>query len=66
MYHEAAVLNLLELVMFHRTAVESLDNYIFELIDYCYRKLIALLHKFYNFLNEKFIFSSKNNKDSKK
>jgi len=37
---------LLELVMFHRTAVDSLDNYIFELIDYCYRKLIALLKKF--------------------
>ncbi len=41
-YHEAAVCNLLELLMFHRDTVESADQHILELIDYCYRKLLPL------------------------
>jgi hypothetical protein len=41
-YHEAAVLNMLEILMFHRDTVDSADNYILELIDYCYRKLVKL------------------------
>jgi len=44
-YHEAVVLNLLEICLYHRTAVECADNYILELIDYCYRKLSTLLLK---------------------
>lgn len=41
-YHEAAVVNMLEILMFHRDTVDSADNYILELIDYCYRKLVKL------------------------
>ena len=36
-YHEASICNLLEVILFHRTAVESV-----ELIDYCYRKLVNI------------------------
>lgn len=42
MYHEASVCNLLEVLLFHRTAVESSEDAIVELIDYCYRKLVDL------------------------
>ena len=41
-YHESVTCNLLEIIMFHRTAVEAADNYLHELIDYCYRKLVIL------------------------
>lgn len=41
-YHESVVCNILEIIMFHRTAVESADDYLIELIDYCYRKLVYL------------------------
>ena len=44
-YHETAVANLLELLMFHRDSVDSADNYILEVIDYCYRKLLSLSNK---------------------
>lgn len=42
LYHEASVANLLEVVMYHRTACESSDDALVELIDYCYRKLVWL------------------------
>jgi hypothetical protein len=34
--------NLLEILMYHRTAVDSSEEYLVELIDYCYRKLLTL------------------------
>ena len=40
-------MNLLEVCLFHRTAIEASENYILELIDYCYRKLSALLQEYY-------------------
>ncbi|KAL4477620.1 hypothetical protein ABPG74_002770 [Tetrahymena malaccensis] len=45
-YHEAVVCNLLEVIMFHRTAVDSADEFLIELIDYCYRKLVHLTKLF--------------------
>merc|ERR1719204_1780237 len=42
LYHEAVLVNLLEVCMFNGDAVESIDDYLVELIDYCYRKLVAL------------------------
>lgn len=39
LYHEATVVNLLETVLFHKEAVESSEDEIIDLIDYCYRKL---------------------------
>jgi hypothetical protein len=41
-YHEASVSNLLEVILFHRTAVESDEDAVVELIDYCYRKLVNI------------------------
>lgn len=41
-FHEAVICNLLEVIMYHRTAVENADNYLLELIDYCYRKFLGL------------------------
>lgn len=43
--HEAIVCNLLQVAFFHRSAVESGDSYILEVIDYCYRKLANLMQK---------------------
>ena len=44
-YHEASVLNLLEVMLYHRTACNSADDVLVELIDYCYRKFVALTEK---------------------
>ena len=45
MYHEASICNLLEVMLYHKTACESSDDALVELIDYCYRKFIALNSK---------------------
>lgn len=45
MYHEASVLNLLEVLLYHRTACEAVDDTLVELIDYCYRKFCNLQTK---------------------
>jgi hypothetical protein len=42
LYHEAAITNLLEVMLYHRTACESSEDALVELIDYCYRKFVAL------------------------
>ena len=35
-YHQAIVSNLLEILMFHRSACEEADDALVELIDFCY------------------------------
>jgi zinc finger MYND domain-containing protein 10 len=42
LYHEASVCNLLEVMLYHRTACEGSEDALVELIDYCYRKFIDL------------------------
>ena len=42
LYHEATVNNLLEIVLYHRTACENSQDSLVELIDYCYRKFLFL------------------------
>ena len=42
MYHEASICNLLEVMLYHKTACESSDDALVEIIDYCYRKFISL------------------------
>jgi zinc finger MYND domain-containing protein 10 len=44
MYHEATVANLIEILMFHREAMEDSQDSVLELIDYCYRKLVWLMN----------------------
>jgi len=45
MYHEASVCNLLEVMLYNRSACESADDVLVELIDYCYRKFSGLVTK---------------------
>lgn len=42
MYHESSVCNLLEVMLYHRTACESSEDGLVELIDYCYRKFVKM------------------------
>lgn len=44
-YHEASIVNLLEVMLYHRTAAEGCDDALVELIDYCYRKFVTLCEK---------------------
>jgi len=41
-YHEATITNLLEIILYHRTACENTQDSLVELIDYCYRKFLFL------------------------
>lgn len=43
LYHEAVVLNLLETVFYHKEAIESVEDDLLDLLDYCYRKLTVLV-----------------------
>ena len=45
LYHEASVCNLLEVLLYHRTACEGSEDALVELIDYCYRKFINLTNR---------------------
>ena len=42
MYHQSSVCNLLEVMLYHRTACESSQDGIVELIDFCYRKFVKM------------------------
>ena len=42
LYHEASVVNLMEVMLYHRTACESSEDALVELVDYCYRKFVNL------------------------
>jgi len=44
-YHEISTLNILEVLMFHRSACEAADDSLVELIDYCYRKFSNMVRK---------------------
>jgi hypothetical protein len=39
LYHEAVICNILEVLMFHRTAIDESGDFLIEIIDYCYRKI---------------------------
>lgn len=41
LFHESLICNLLECISFHTTTIVTLDDSIYELIDYCYRKLLV-------------------------
>ena len=45
LYHEATLVNLLETVLFHKESWESADDTALDLLDYCYRKLVAVVGK---------------------
>ncbi len=39
LYHEATLVNLLETVLYHQDVCQSLEDSIFDLVDYCHRKM---------------------------
>lgn len=43
LYHEATVVNLLEICLYHRTSCEEAGDALIDLVDYCVRKLRHLL-----------------------
>ncbi|KAJ3156244.1 Zinc finger MYND domain-containing protein 10 [Geranomyces michiganensis] len=43
LYHETTVLNLLEIVLYNEPSVTALGDSVVDLIDYCARKLVALV-----------------------
>jgi len=45
LYHEASIVNLMEVMLYHRTACESSEDALVELIDYCYRKFVDIINK---------------------
>lgn len=45
LFHEAVLCNLLEALLYHRTAVESCDEYLLDLTDYSYRYVTRLISK---------------------
>lgn len=45
LYHEASIVNLLEVMLYHRTACENSEDALVEVIDYCYRKFVELTNK---------------------
>jgi len=42
LYHEASICNLMEVMFYHRTACESNEDALVEVIDYCYRKFVNM------------------------
>lgn len=42
MYHELVCVNLLEVMLYHSTAVEEAEAFMIDLIDYCYKRLVWL------------------------
>jgi hypothetical protein len=44
-YHEAVVLNLLENFFFHLTACQASEDYIVDIIEYCYSKISKLVNR---------------------
>jgi zinc finger MYND domain-containing protein 10 len=42
LYHEASIVNLLEVMLYHRTACEGSEDALVEIIDYCYRKFVEI------------------------
>lgn len=45
LFHESLVLNLIDIVSFHKTALVALDKFVVDLIDYCYEKISMLIAK---------------------
>lgn len=41
-YHEAIICNFISILLYHRTACNEAGDYLIDLIDWCYRKLIKL------------------------
>lgn len=45
LYHECVCCNLLEVMMYHVTAVEQCETFMIDLVEYSYKRLIWLTQK---------------------
>ncbi len=45
LYHEAVLVNLLENFFFHATACVNAEDYLLDIIDYCYQNLMVVYNK---------------------
>ncbi|XP_070559668.1 zinc finger MYND domain-containing protein 10-like [Ptychodera flava] len=45
LYHEATLINLVETIFFYRESCEAAEDSVLDLVDYCYRKITALVAK---------------------
>lgn len=52
LYHEAVCVALLELVLFHPSCCESMEEYACDLLDYCYGCVSQLLNTKYKDIDE--------------
>lgn len=66
LYHEAVVVNLLENFMFHVTACQTSEDYIVDIIEYCYNKIskVANNKQSDKQSDKQSEITNKNNKDS--
>jgi len=46
LYHEAACINLIETILYHPNAAETLGDASLDLIDYCFRSLNLMLTRY--------------------
>lgn len=44
LYYQGVVLNFLEVLMYHRSVIDTAEDLLVDFIDYCYRKLLPLLN----------------------
>lgn len=44
-YHEAVVCNMLEILLYHRTAVDESGEFLVDVVDYAYEKLVRQVGK---------------------
>lgn len=63
MYHEATLVNLLETVLYHAEICQALGDTIFDLIDYCYRKMTQQIRAY---VDEKNGHKKESEEESKK
>ncbi len=57
LYHEAVVLNILENFFFHVTACISIEDYIIDMVEYCYLKISKFLNSNTNEIRERMLSS---------
>ena len=45
LYHEASLINLLEILLYHESSAQVAGDALVDLVDYCYRKLTYLVSR---------------------
>ena len=53
LYHEAVIINLLENFFFHLTACQAAGDFLIEVVEYCYQRILKLLNETENSKSKK-------------